>query len=47
MKCKNCWKEFYNPFINSKYCSKECENKVSEPTWVVKDLFDLMNKKNV
>ena len=45
MKCKNCWKEFYNPFVSSNYCSKECEKQLSEPVGVVKDLFDLLNNK--
>ena len=27
MKCPICWKEFYNPFVKSNYCSQTCENK--------------------
>jgi hypothetical protein len=26
MKCKRCWKEFYNPYSNTGYCSKTCED---------------------
>lgn len=25
MKCINCKKEFYNPYVNTKYCCLKCE----------------------
>lgn len=29
MKCRNCKKEYYNPYATKWYCSLECENKSS------------------
>jgi hypothetical protein len=26
MKCKKCWKEYNNPYVNTWYCSKYCED---------------------
>jgi hypothetical protein len=26
MKCKNCRKQYNNPYVNTGYCSKTCEN---------------------
>lgn len=28
-KCKTCWKEFYNPYINWNFCCIQCEQNYS------------------
>ena len=52
MNCKYCWKEFYNPYINTEYCCKYCEG-VCEGTYApywksameeLKDMFWMNNK---
>ena len=42
MKCKHCWKEIpYNPYINTWYCCKECEDKDKQNNWW--DIIDFFN----
>jgi hypothetical protein len=42
MKCKQCNKEFTNPYINTWYCSKDCENKnKGEIPDFMKDIFKM------
>ena len=39
MKCKNCLTEFFNPYIQSKYCSKKCEDKLKKAKTEMPDEF--------
>jgi hypothetical protein len=33
MKCKKCLKEYTNPYVNTGYCSKACENAHKKNMW--------------
>lgn len=46
--CKKCWKTYYNPYVATSYCSKQCEesdgknNKAAAD--IINELFWKFNK---
>lgn len=42
--CKKCWKTYYDPYIATAYCSKQCENGDDKNNKDVEDLFDKLFK---